>query len=373
MWEDADAIIGPPFDVWALGVILFTLLNGRLPFSKSGYNLAAEDQPEDDVVKARVVAGAYKLAAGVDPLAADLLRWMLKTQPAHRATISEILNHPWFEQDDAETSPVKPAGDAAAAGNDASDVTTTMSGNTSSVEFEAGALLPRLVSDLRGDPLAKSLHAVDRRPVLSSPRGDVLGRSVHSVMDRRSTATPSPSLPPIGRGDSGKADSLGSSVHGRLLGGGDILGSSLHGKKAGGGGTSMLGGGGGGSGGPADADDAWARSVRMAKSSQKSSGDLNMSERASSSSNTTSQRLGMPKLHGRKASMLASLDNQIDALSQSLHTAPYARKPAQDMPMPVDPLTMSERGPNTTAGRRKASYMDTTRSSNYKMPESFGK
>jgi len=363
VWEDADAIIGPPFDVWALGIILFTLLNGRLPFSKSGYNLSAEDQPEDDVVKARVVAGAYKLAAGVDPLAADLLRWMLKTLPAHRATISEILNHPWFEQVDAEASPVKPTGNAAAAGNDSSDVTTTMSGNTSSVEFEAAGstLLPRLVSDIRSDPLAKSLHAVDRKPLLSSPRGDVLGRSVHSVMDRRQSATPSPSLPPIGRGDSGKADGLGSSVHGRLLGGGDILGSSLHGKKAGGG------------GGPADADDAWARSVRMAKSSQKSSGDLNMSERGSSSSNATTQRLGMPKLHARKASMLASLDNQIDALSQSLHTAPYARKPAQDMATPVDPLTMSERGPNTTAGRRKASYMDTTRSSNFKMPESFGK
>lgn len=69
---------------------------------------------------------------------------------------------------------------------------------------------------------------------------------------------------------------------------------------------------------------------------------------------------------------LASLDQQIDTLSQSLHSAPYARQPSYKG-MSTEPLNQSEHGASNTSVRRKGSYMESTRSSNYKMPDSFTK
>lgn len=77
-------------DTWALGVIVFVLLCGCLPFDDDSSTV-----PSDDLVKAKFVLRFPRWAKNLSPSAKNLLSHLLDVNPKTRYTAEQALHHPW--------------------------------------------------------------------------------------------------------------------------------------------------------------------------------------------------------------------------------------------------------------------------------------
>ncbi|XP_061742006.1 MAP/microtubule affinity-regulating kinase 3-like isoform X14 [Nerophis ophidion] len=85
---------GPEVDVWSLGVILYTLVSGSLPFD--GQNLKE--------LRERVLRGKYRIPFYMSTDCENLLKRFLVLNPAKRGTLEQIMRDRWinagFEEDE---------------------------------------------------------------------------------------------------------------------------------------------------------------------------------------------------------------------------------------------------------------------------------
>lgn len=81
---------GQKCDIWSVGVLMYVMLSGKLPFS-------AGTVP---ATLARIMTGEFPLPeeiwGNVSPMAIDLLRRLLVVSPEARLSADEALSHPWF-------------------------------------------------------------------------------------------------------------------------------------------------------------------------------------------------------------------------------------------------------------------------------------
>ncbi|CAO1627747.1 unnamed protein product [Parajaminaea phylloscopi] len=90
---------GSASDIWSCGIILFALLCGRLPF----------DDPNITRLLHKVKDGRFEMPENLEPAAKDLIWKMLEVDPERRLKMPEIMRHPWFTNNGAESS-VNPSG-----------------------------------------------------------------------------------------------------------------------------------------------------------------------------------------------------------------------------------------------------------------------
>ena len=83
-----EKYFGLSSDIWSSGIILYTMLCGRLPF---------EDK-NNDILYQKIKEGNFVTPDFLSENAKDFLHKILKVDPKKRYTILQIKKHPWFNQ-----------------------------------------------------------------------------------------------------------------------------------------------------------------------------------------------------------------------------------------------------------------------------------
>ncbi|XP_056629651.1 maternal embryonic leucine zipper kinase-like [Diorhabda sublineata] len=78
--------LGTEVDVWAMGVLLYTLLVGALPF----------DDLNIDSLYRKILTGKYEEPTFLSSASLRLIKSMLQVDPKKRITIKSLISHPWL-------------------------------------------------------------------------------------------------------------------------------------------------------------------------------------------------------------------------------------------------------------------------------------
>ncbi|KAM8804273.1 maternal embryonic leucine zipper kinase [Rhynchonycteris naso] len=81
--------LGPEADVWSMGILLYVLMCGFLPF----------DDDNVMVLYKKIMRGKYEVPKWLSPSSVLLLQQMLQVDPKKRISVKNLLSHPWIMQD----------------------------------------------------------------------------------------------------------------------------------------------------------------------------------------------------------------------------------------------------------------------------------
>ena len=75
-------------DIWSIGIILFTMICGYLPF----------DEEDNYVLYKKILEGKYEFPDFISESAKDLIRNILNIDPSTRYSLEQIKQHSWFNE-----------------------------------------------------------------------------------------------------------------------------------------------------------------------------------------------------------------------------------------------------------------------------------
>ncbi|KAF8927069.1 serine/threonine-protein kinase KIN2 [Dissophora ornata] len=85
---NAKVYTGPEVDVWSFGIVLYVLVCGKVPF----------DDQSMPALHAKIKRGFVEYPAWLSNDCRHLLSRMLVTVPSQRATMAEVIAHPWMNK-----------------------------------------------------------------------------------------------------------------------------------------------------------------------------------------------------------------------------------------------------------------------------------
>eukprot|EP00045_Choanoeca_perplexa_P009186 m.87627 g.87627 ORF g.87627 m.87627 type:complete len:628 (-) comp14786_c0_seq1:88-1971(-) len=83
-----ERYLGPPADMWSLGILLYALLCGFLPF----------DDEDTQRLYRQVQKGVYEIPRWMSTESQEIIAALLKHKPKDRLTMEQVLRHPWVLQ-----------------------------------------------------------------------------------------------------------------------------------------------------------------------------------------------------------------------------------------------------------------------------------
>ncbi|CAD6185154.1 unnamed protein product [Caenorhabditis auriculariae] len=86
---EGKAYYGPHVDIWSLGVVLYVMVSGSMPFEAATLYQLRE----------KVLSGQYRVPFFMSCDCENLIRRMLAVDPAKRANMDYIKNHKWMQKD----------------------------------------------------------------------------------------------------------------------------------------------------------------------------------------------------------------------------------------------------------------------------------